>query len=176
METIADIVRLLRSSAHIQNADSSQAVLRFADRIEAAYKREMAVSKTEPTTKENLAVGNGAKTRDALKYLRDASREFCHLILNSKYNEVFDKYKHAEVSKIRDAIANAGLVLATPPRNCDVGTAEEQHKRYVDFCCRQDCCGRCPLENAIDAPFGSDSKAICTLAWVWMPYEEGDVE
>lgn len=60
-----------------------------------------------PTCKESLEVGNAAKMREALKYLRDASREFCHLILNSKYNEVFDKYKYPEVAKIRDAIANA---------------------------------------------------------------------
>ena len=68
----------------------------------------------------NVSVGNAAKTREALKYLRDASREFCHLIYNSKYNRVMDKYKYAEVAKIRDAIANAGLVLSTPARNVDV--------------------------------------------------------
>ena len=66
--------------------------------------------------------------REALKYLRDALREFCHLILNSKYNEVYDKYKHPEVAKISDAIANAGLVLAEPPRNCDIMSLETARK------------------------------------------------
>lgn len=70
-------------------------------------------------TKESLEVGNTVKMREALGYLRDASREFCHLILNSKYNEVFDKYKYAEVAKIRDAIANANAALSVPSRNCD---------------------------------------------------------
>ena len=67
----------------------------------------------------NVSVGNAAKTREALKFLRDASREFCHLILNSKYNEVMDKYKYPEVAKIRDAIAKAGVTLSAPARNCD---------------------------------------------------------
>ena len=39
-ETIADIVAQLRAAAHIQNADSPRDVLKFADRIEAAAKRE----------------------------------------------------------------------------------------------------------------------------------------
>ena len=80
------------------------------------------------TCKESLQVGNSAKMREALKYLRDALREFCHLILNSKYNEVYDKYKHPEVAKISDAIANAGLVLAEPPRNCDIMSLETARK------------------------------------------------
>ena len=72
--------------------------------------------------------------REALKYLRDASREFCHLILNSKYNRVMDKYKYAEVARIRDSIANAGVILSAPARNCDVGTVKEQTDRYTKFC------------------------------------------
>ena len=87
-----------------------------------------------PTCKESLGVGNAAKMREALKYLRDTSREFCHLILNSKYNEVFDKYKYPEVAKIRDAIANANAALSASPRNCDVGTPQEQIKRWEEFC------------------------------------------
>jgi hypothetical protein len=71
---------------------------------------------------------NQLKIRSALEYLRNASREFCNLILNSKYNEVYDKYKHPEVAKISDAIANAGLVLAEPPRNCDIMSLETARK------------------------------------------------
>ena len=39
-ETVSDIVAQLRAAAHIQNADSPRDVLKFADRIEAAAKRE----------------------------------------------------------------------------------------------------------------------------------------
>ena len=39
-ETIADIVADIRSVAYIQTAESPSSVLQFADRIEAAAKRE----------------------------------------------------------------------------------------------------------------------------------------
>ena len=39
-ETIADIVAALRAVAYIQTAESPRDVLEFADRIEAAAKRE----------------------------------------------------------------------------------------------------------------------------------------
>lgn len=53
--------------------------------------------------------------------------------------------------------------LAEPPRNCDVGTSEEQSERYDEFCDIHDCRSDCPL-------FKADS---CELAWAQMPYEEG---
>lgn len=104
MESIKDIIAEMRKD--MPRVVDAKVILRnYADRIEEA-----------------LTNCNQLKMRSALEYLRDASREFCHLILNSKYNEVYDKYKHPEVAKISDAIANAGLVLAEPPRNCDVYT------------------------------------------------------
>jgi hypothetical protein len=106
MATIDDILREMRKD--IPRVVDAKVILRnYANRIEAAIKRER-----EATCKDSLQVGNAAKMREALKYLRDASREFCHLIVNSKYNEVYDKYKYAEVAKIRDAIANANATLS----------------------------------------------------------------
>lgn len=52
--------------------------------------------------------------------------------------------------------------LALPPRNCDVGTPEEQSKRYDEFCDIHDCRKDCPL-------FKADS---CEFAWAQMPYAE----
>lgn len=40
-EIIADIVAQVRATAYVQTADSPLAVLKFADRIEAAHKREV---------------------------------------------------------------------------------------------------------------------------------------
>ena len=54
-ETIADIVAALRAVAYIQTADSPRDILKFADRIEAAHKREVAA-----TTEKSSAVGNSA--------------------------------------------------------------------------------------------------------------------
>lgn len=102
------------------------------------------------------------KLREALKYLRDASREFCHLIHNSKYNEVMDKYKYAEVAKIRDAIANANAALALPRRNCDVGTAEEQGTRLL-----------ASFEKWREDAANNRMRLVdAVLEWAQMPYEE----
>ena len=55
--------------------------------------------------------------------------------------------------------------LSTPPRNCDVGTAEEQSERYEKFCythrSREKGCGDCPLCDIV----------CCGFAWLQMPYE-----
>ena len=70
-----------------------------------------------------------------------------------------------------NAIAKAKAALAAPPRNCEVGTAEEQSKRFHSYCLEHnsacdvdmECC-RCPLEKV---------KARCELAWAQMPYANG---
>jgi hypothetical protein len=52
--------------------------------------------------------------------------------------------------------------LRMPLRNCEVGTVEEQVKRYDKFCDIHDCRSDCPL-------FKADS---CELSWAQMPYAE----
>lgn len=61
--------------------------------------------------------------------------------------------------------------LAASPRNCDVGTAEEQEERFKNFCqsyyepCNVDGeCWKCPLFK---------TKTSCPIAWAQMPYEGG---
>lgn len=58
-----------------------------------------------------------------------------------------------------------------PRRNCDIGTAEEQEKRFHDFCRARNlprmegssyCAYKCPLEG----------DTCCELAWAQMPYVE----
>ena len=61
----------------------------------------------------------------------------------------------------------AKAALATPDRNCDVGTAEEQIDRMLAFCGRKGKCTRCE-NHKIGTMFRE-----CTLRWAQMPYEEG---
>ena len=72
------------------------------------------------------------------------------------------------VARIDDVLEEAQAALALPPRQCDVGTAEEQAKRLREFCKKHRDgvrrCSRCPVERI----FPKD----CTLAWAQMPYEE----
>ena len=62
--------------------------------------------------------------------------------------------------------------LAEPLKNCEMGTAEEQARRYAQYCdahLRDDGskpCTNCPCCGKI--PFGK-----CEFAWAQMPYEEG---
>lgn len=69
------------------------------------------------------------------------------------------------VLAILDACRDA---LSAPPRNCDVGTAEEQTHRMLLYCkshgvdeSRCFRCKGCPLLTA----------DICELSWAQMPYE-----
>ena len=74
-ETVADIVAKIRSVAYIQTAESPSSVLQFADRIEAAHKREREAGADaaqicgeigemigkEATREKSSQVGNAAK-------------------------------------------------------------------------------------------------------------------
>ena len=64
--------------------------------------------------------------------------------------------------EIRDT---AKAALAEPARNCDVGTAEEQLKRFKDFCriiSKDETCDGCPL-----------LPQCSTLKLAQMPYKKG---
>ena len=63
--------------------------------------------------------------------------------------------------------------LAKPPRNCDVGTAEEQAQRFGNHCESlltkdgSNPCTGCPCCGVVQ--YGR-----CEFAWAQMPYEEGE--
>jgi hypothetical protein len=58
-------------------------------------------------------------------------------------------------------LRKAKSALAEPVLNCEVGTAEEQAKRFDVYCHTGG--GLC---------LSIDSCAECTIAWMHMPYEE----
>ena len=73
----------------------------------------------------------------------------------------------------REQIAENNAAISAPPRNCDVGTPEEQAKRMDAYCAshgeRIGCgwrCENCPLR----------SIERCELVWAQMPYEEGSAK
>lgn len=77
-----------------------------------------------------------------------------------------------EVNKIRDEIKNA---LSAPPRNCDIGTADEQAQRFHEFCKRNQspiqgmCSSSCPCKHQPD-------MCHCYAAWSQMPYKKGEAD
>lgn len=78
--------------------------------------------------------------------------------------------------KLSDALARdcycqiCGRILKDQPiRNCDVGTTEEQYKRFNKFCfdnmgdgMKESRCSKCPLYG---------TKSSCKFDWEQMPYE-----
>ena len=65
---------------------------------------------------------------------------------------------------------------AAPPRNCDVGTANEQEVRFKRFCESHwdlnkpdSTCAGCPLDER-------RVGTACEFAWAQMPYEAGEGE
>ena len=66
---------------------------------------------------------------------------------------------------IRAAHKAVNAALAEPPRQCDVGTAEEQYERLHRFCINHEC-RSCPCRTDKD-------NGACSIAWTQMPYEKG---
>ena len=156
-----------------------------ADRIEAAGKRERELSKPYPESGGDLGqLGDAAALREALVCLRDAARNFCHHIFNSKYSVIMDKYTCCKqgfpaVLDLRYAIPKANFAISKPPRNCDVGSLAEQRQRFHVYCEKMQhtdkaCCGGCPIVKLrLDGTIGNS----CELAWAQMPHEqEGGAE
>ena len=56
---------------------------------------------------------------------------------------------------------------AAPKRNCDVGTADEQKKRFRKFCDSHSHCAICKFGE-----LGTE----CGVAWSQMPYEKGEAK
>lgn len=169
-ETIADITAEMRLGVKDWKGERLGVFDCFADRIEAAAKREREAGAEaaqvcgeigemigrEATREESSRVGNAAAIRSALDKLVD--------FLRWTYAQDYPVSR----DKLADAIDIGVSALASPPRNCDVGTAEEQSRRYEELCDRHTCGSRCsatgcPMYEYDCSPF----------AWSQMPYEEG---
>ena len=182
-ETIADIVADIRAQNQGLPEDSYALsplvcdLLSFANRIEAAAKREREAGAEaaqvcgeigemigrEATSEKSSRVGNSAKMREAL---RQVSRVAVEMTRKTVTGESEDRKTVDEWALRLCDIVSA--TLAAPPRNCDVGTDEEQSRRYEELCDRHTCGSRCsasgcPMYEHDCSPF----------AWGQMPYEEG---
>lgn len=63
-----------------------------------------------------------------------------------------------------EIVATCDSALAEPVKNCEVGTIEDQTRRYEDYCrahTKVSGCTGCPLVGC----------RRCQIAWAQMPYE-----
>ena len=98
---------------------------------------------------------------------------------NNKLREALEKVRELISDEVRwvDDISNQQAIalcviddaLAEPIRNCDVGTAEEQTARALEYCSqfpsKDGRCVGCPLDD------DSNSLTSCMCRWAQMPYE-----
>ena len=213
-ETIADIVAAMRIG-DLCAADTSARQMyindflaSYADRIEAAWKRE-----SEATTEKSSRVGNAATVREVAQEMLNTSMQAvsaeringwatrlaeaceqpvtdCNQLNNAAAMRealedarrfvsasaqrtdrdllvMDDEKRGAYVLTPKETLIKIDAALSAPPRNCDIGTAEEQSERYEKFCyahrSREKGCGDCPLCDIV----------CCGFAWLQMPYGEG---
>lgn len=99
---------------------------------------------------------NQMKMREALVKIRD-------IIMGGG----FDGRSPAHIVNVCDSALSA---LSAPPRQCDVGTAEEQSVRMEnEFCSKHLGCVRCQIRKS--------KYSDCSLTWAQTPYaEEGGAE
>ena len=64
-------------------------------------------------------------------------------------------------------VACCKSALAEPPRQCDVGTADEQNNRHGVWCSKHD------VNGDMEADCANNACSQCILKWGQMPYEEG---
>lgn len=172
-ETHAEVVKQMRVDFVIASRDGTvtmggNALLEFADRAEAAHKREVdalqaqiedlrkqialvVVAETATTTKESLGVGNMTKMRKAV--------ELALSLLDLGEDVPSMAVKQEDIDFMKAA-------LAEPARQCDVGSAKDQSDRLHEFCHAQKFCDRCPLQK----PAATD-LTDCHLLWAQTPYE-----
>ena len=201
-ETIADIVAEMRKdiaegTVGIWSDFGGEIARGYADRIEAAWKREV-----ETTTDESSAVGNANAVRGIAQEMLNTSMQdttaeringWAMRLAEACEQPVTDCNQLGNTAKMREALEQADAVLSlisksawfidanfsvikavieafnainaalsAPPRNCEVGTADEQVRRHLEWCER----------NAYKCQ-STPSCAVCLAEWAQMPYEEG---
>lgn len=157
-KTVADIVaekRELAKKMRLGNPSLEEIEMAVnleydANRIEALWKREKAEI-------EALALSAGGMV--------EASR-YKQVYNAAAMREALDEIRVAAMSDYEpDAdylIEKCNAALSAPPRQCDVGTAEERYRRWIHFCERHlHRCDNCPCNR----PEG------CTFTFENMPYE-----
>jgi hypothetical protein len=105
--------------------------------------------------------GNQKKMREALVAIKEVAERDMRLHVSMSES---DKNSIRAWSNLFVLLADSAL--SSPPRNCDVGTAEEQSDRFMEYCnTRKDKPGKC--RNCVF----NESVNICAIEWAQMPYE-----
>ena len=160
-ETVADVVDEMRQdiangTVGIWSDFGGEIARSYADRIEAAAKREREAG-AEAACHKPVTDCHGLNAAAMRKALMEAS-----IALSSA------THHHMTEDDANDCLAVIETALSVPPRNCDVGTPEEQSARFDAHCRKHMGCLTCPLREK-----DGGVPKHCEFAWSQMPYEEG---
>lgn len=104
--------------------------------------------------KEECSMGNAAAMREALTKVKEW--------LEHRIRTCGFEFSATFPTILEDVVLPA---LAAPPRNCDVGTEDEQIERWQAFCDKyEEGCTGCPCD---------DRNTFCFAIWAQIPYEGG---
>lgn len=161
-ETIADIVAEMRKrmKSRYYPKVARNIMQQYANRFEAACEREVG---NTAAMRKALIIAKKAICNHARKNHTCDSLAWENSTINANCGDIL--CAHRDLCEAKTAIQKA---LLEKPRNCDVGTAEEQGKRFQEFCddsqtdedfCSM--CARCSLKK----------EGHCEIVWAQMPYE-----
>ena len=186
MKTVDNILRGMRRIADEEERGDcydlrglgTDSLRSYADLIEEAMKRER-----EATRDKSSQVGNAAAMREALYKFNAVDLSWLEFPLDGDSSTIYNSNKKeitipywrvAELlNVVKEAQDMAKAALAKPPRNCDVGTSEEQAERFYAFCgyhrfqsgIKGMCSSLCPCIRCRD-------MCNCITTWAQMQYDE----
>ena len=172
-EKMEDVLAELRASLDLTAAMgrpmSVGTLRRYIDRLEAAHKREL----SKNTSKNGADFG---QLGDAAK-LREALRECAQYIACVGGIGVGEVTINDNVHLIPEELTQKAIAaLSAPPRNCDVGTAQEQDERFHRFCVKHHTGSCAGCHNPVGDYTVANGVRECALVWAQMPYEEGGAQ
>ena len=166
--------------------DGLELLKAYADRIEAAYNRENHCEKRYDKDGDEMPphcafddlkldrlkgkvqeleakTGNVAKLREVLEWATST------IDVSPEVRDETEDLENEVVCWVLELQEKAHAALAATPRNCDVGTAVEQAKRFHEFCHAHRtfytaCSDDCPFKTASDINH-------CQSGWGQLPYD-----
>ena len=154
------------------------------DLIEIFIMARDALLRNHNMRKENPTQANDNKAlREALEKAKKAICHHAEHVCQSLSWENSDIQSNCgDVLCVRRDLCEAktaiNAALAKPPRQCDVGTADEQARRYHNFTGRYNpcsykgyvkCAEDCPVHIKLTQE--GHGELLCQLEWAQMPYE-----
>lgn len=124
--------------------------------------KEWLFKKVKDDVTDCTSLGNAASMRKALEKVRRVLH--CAIVAGILKGD-----------DVNDAFNEVIAAISAPPRNCDVGTAEEQQDRFREFCRKHFDARECGLGRSVAKcpAYRGEKIPDCSLWWAQMPYDEG---